>query len=57
MSDLVRELMMAVGTEECIAALEPAPVVDPRDIAGDYDGMSFREEDNAYLRFIGQAGC
>lgn len=52
MSELVKELLRAVGTDECIASLEK----DTRDITGDYDGMAFDEDSNSYLIFIGQVG-
>lgn len=54
MSPLVLELLNDLGTDECIASL--APTTDVRDLAGDYDGMAFDPEADAYLRFIGQAG-
>lgn len=56
MSPLVMELLMDLGTDECIASIETPAVVDVRDIAGDYDGMAFDPERDAYLRFIGQVG-
>lgn len=52
MSPLVKELLLSLGTEECIAATE----FDARDITGDYDGMLFDEERQNYLRYIGQIG-
>lgn len=52
MNALVRELLMDLGTDECVASL----AVDVRDIAGDYDGMAFDPERDNYLRFIGQVG-
>lgn len=55
MSPLVLELLNDLGTDECIATLE-APAVDVRDLSGDYDGMAFDPERDAYLRFIGQVG-
>lgn len=52
MNALVRELLMDLGTNECIAALD----TDTRDISGDYDGLAFRQCADDYLKFIGQIG-
>lgn len=54
MSPLVLELLKDLGTDECVAALTQP--VDTRDIAGDYDGMAFDPDRDAYLRYIGQVG-
>lgn len=52
MNELVKDLLRAVGTDECIASID----IDSRDITGDYDGMLFDEERQNYLIHIGQVG-
>lgn len=54
MNALVLELLNDLGTNECIQNLPQR--VDIRDLSGDYDGMSFDPDQDAYLKFVGQAG-